>query len=311
MSDPSAVLPPRYDDLPELEGIGVRHSWEHLPPSAGTLSFLSAEAVLEAAHAIRTGEVVTLSLPSDELDPPLFGRQTLEHDLRETARNTFEDVLGEFNPQAASQWDGLLHIRAREFGFFGGITDPQDARREVGIHHWAQRGIVGRGVLADVASALGDQWDPMAGDVIEPDLLVSILAADGVELQRGDVLCVRTGWLSRYREGVARGLDPSERDQRFSGLAAHDAMVRLLWDAGVAAVVSDNPAVESAPGDRANGSLHRKLIPGLGFALGELADLDVLAVRCRDRAHHTFLFAAAPMPLVGGASSTLNALALL
>lgn len=302
---------PSYDELPMLEAIGVRHAWEYLPAGQGTLANLSDAAVREAAHQVSTGEVVTLSLRSDELDPPLFNRPVVAHEMRETARNTFEDVLGEFNPQAASQWDGLLHIRAREFGFFGGDTELVRARESVGIHHWGARGIVGRGVLADVATTLGDDWDPMAGDVVEPEDLADVLRASSMSVRRGDILCIRLGWLARYREMKAAGDDLSDADRRFSGLASHDGMVRFLWDSGVAAVVCDNPAVESAPGDRANGSLHRKLIPGLGFALGELADLDRLADRCRALHRNDFLFTAAPMPLHGGASSTLNALAVL
>lgn len=302
---------PAYDELPLLEAIGVRHAWRHLPAAQGTLANLSESAVREAAHHVGTGEVIALSLRSDELDPPLFKRPVLAHEMRETARNTFEDVLGEFNPQAASQWDGLLHIRAREFGFFGGEIDLDRARESVGIHHWGAHGIVGRGVLADVAAFLGDDWDPMAGDVVEPETLAEVLEAGNTTVRRGDVLCVRLGWLTRYRAMKAAGDDLTAADQRFSGLASHDGMARFLWNTGLAAVVSDNPAVESAPGDRANGSLHRKLIPGLGFALGELADLDQLADRCRSLNRNDFLFAAAPMPLHGGASSTLNALAVL
>ena len=45
----------------------------------------------------------------------------------------------------------------------------------------------------------------------------------------------------------------------------------------VAAVAADNPAVDAVPVDPAVGSLHRRLIPCLGFAIGELFDFAPLA----------------------------------
>lgn len=54
-------------------------------------------------------------------------------------------------------------------------------------------------------------------------------------------------------------------------------MSAFLWDAGLAALACDNPALEVAPGDPSIGSLHRRLIPLLGFAIGELLDFEELA----------------------------------
>ena len=300
---------PRYDELPRVEQLDLPIAWDVLPQAWGTLSFQGPDQVRRAAHAVRTGEVITLGLPLDAFDPPLFGRPALRNAVTETARNTFEDSITDLNPQASSQWDGLPHIRAREHGFFSGITDVSEAREALGVHHWAAKGIVGRGVLVDVVRAFqrrNEPWDALSGQTVEPDDLAEALAADGVELEAGDVLLVRTGWLAQTR---ARN-EPATGD-RFSGLASHDGMVRMLWDARVAAVGSDNPAVESAPGDVKNGSLHRKLIPALGYALAELLDLDALAERCVATGSTTFLFVAAPTPLRGAVSSPANALAIL
>jgi kynurenine formamidase len=99
--------------------------------------------------------------------------------------------------------------------------------------------------------------------------------------------------------------------ERFSGLRADASMARFLWDAQVAAVCADNPALEVAPGDPADGSLHRRLIPLLGMCVGELMDLDALAGRCSEVGRWEFLFAAAPLPLRGGVSSPSNAVGVL
>lgn len=305
---PDAGLP-RYDELPLIDAIGLRVSWGVLPESLGALSLLSADAVRAAAHSVASGETISLSLPLDEFDPPLFGRSALVNRVTETARNTFEDDLSDVNPQASSQWDGFPHIRAREFGFYGGIVDLEEARDRVGIHRWRD-GITGRGVLVDAPywfARWGMNWDPLAGDMIEPDQLRELLRVERVEPQRGDILLIRTGWLAAHRRREI-GADAGDR---FSGIASDDEMVRVLWEFGVSAIGSDNPAIESAPGDPARGSLHRKLLAGLGVPFAELLDLERLAERCRERSDWSFLFVAAPTAIRGAVSSPANALAIL
>ena len=87
-------------------------------------------------------------------------------------------------------------------------------------------------------------------------------------------------------------------------------MARFLWNAHPAALCCDNPAVESAPGDPAVGSLHRRLLPTLGFALGEMFDFETLTQRCRADGRWTFLFVAAPLKVPGGLGSPGNAVAI-
>lgn len=304
-----------YDELPKHEALGLPHSWGLLDPDVGTLSRTTRDGLRDAAHAVGSGEAVSLNLSLGLIDPPLFGRPAPRHRVYEHDRNTFEDVLDQFNPQAASQWDGFRHVRAREAGFYGGVTDLDAVGPDrLSIERLAERGIAGRGVLLDVAGwfqATGVAWDPLAGDVVDAATLARVAREQGTELRPGDVLCIRLGWVAAYR-----GLSPQDRaapavEQRFSGVRSDEETARFLWDSGVAAVVADNPAVESAPGNRADGSLHRRLLPLLGFVVGELFDLDLLALRCAERKRHDFLFVAAPLPVPAGLSSPANAIAIL
>jgi kynurenine formamidase len=305
---------PAYDELPLIENLGLPHAWNVLEPDLGSLSFIDPEQRMRAMDTVELGESLTLNLPLDLLDPPLFGRARLTHRVIEVGRNTLEDVLDQFNPQASSQWDGLRHVRAREHGFFGGVTDLDADPAARGIQHWARRGIVGRGVLLDLArwaEAQGRPIDPFSGDEIPVRDLEDCARDQGVELARGDIVCVRTGWVTGYRAlGADARRDPSLGD-RFAGLRADADMARFVWDNRLGAVCADNPALESAPGDPAVGSLHRRLIPLLGTAVAELLDLDDLAARCSELQRWTFLFVAVPLPLTGGVSSPSNALAVL
>ena len=157
----------------------------------------------------------------------------------------------------------------------------------------------------------GTPWDPFSGETIEVEEITQIMRAGDITPLRGDILCVRTGWLTKYRAIKESGEALPDLGACFSGIASHHAMARFLWNSQFAAICSDNPAIESAPGDSKNGSLHRRLIPGLGFAMAELLDLDLLAERCDERKSACFQFVAAPLALQGGASSTANSVAVL
>lgn len=73
----------------------------------------------------------------------------------------------------------------------------------------------------------------------------------------------------------------------------------------------DNPAVEVVPGDRAAGFLHGRLIPHLGFAIGELFDFGPLAEACARERRYEFLFVSVPLKVTGAVSSPANAVAIL
>jgi kynurenine formamidase len=181
----------------------------------------------------------------------------------------------------------------------------------LGMEHWARHGIVGRGVLVDVAryrEQAGRPLDPMASEAIGTDDLQAALDAQGSDLRPGDIVCIRTGWIAAYRT-----LDRAEREAvaarpPVSGLSGSDDMARWLWNAHPAALAVDNPTVEVAPGDPAVGSLHRRLLPGLGFALAELVDLDGLAAACATDRRYEFFFVASPLNLPGGVGSPANAM---
>lgn len=305
---------PSYDELPLLPGLGLPHAWDVLDHDRGSLSFIDDDLRVAAASEVRLGETFSLNLPLDLLDPPLFGRVRLQHTVINVGRNTLEDVLADFNPQSSSQWDGLRHVRAREHGFFGGTVDFDGDNGPLGIQHWARTGILGRGVLLDVArwaQERGRPLDPLEGAEITAAELKDCAADQGIELAQGDILCLRTGWVAAYRQlGADRRADPG-LGAAFTGLRADAATARFVWDHRLAAVCADNPALECAPGDPEAGSLHRRLIPMLGTAVAELLDLDALAQRCADLGRATFLFVAVPLPLTGGVSSPSNALAVL
>ncbi len=308
---------PSYDELPELAGLGMRHAWGVFGEGdrVGTMNLLQPAAVLEAARLVTTGEVISLDLPLTLPDPPLFGREPYVHHVFPLNRHEFDDRVDNFHLQGSTQWDALGHVRCREFGFWGGRSEnPSAEANELGIDRWAERGIVGRGVLLDVAGwteTLGNGFNALTPRTITADDLAATALAQGVTLEQGDILCVRTGWVGHYQQLDADGRREYALNPVFAGLSGSETTARYLWDNHVAAIVCDNPAVEVVPVDPAEGSLHRRLIPLLGFALGEMFDFETLAARCRSMHRWTFLFTAAPLKIPGALGSPGNALAIL
>jgi hypothetical protein len=315
---PVATAWPTFDELPLLGETGIRASWEVFGAgdTLGTLNLITPEIRAAALASAGTGQVINLTLPLSEPGPPLFGRTAYQHVIMHKTRNSNDDYLDGFYPQGSTQWDGLRHIRCREYGYYGGYTGEFSAADPVplGIQHWAQAGIVGRGVLIDLPRYHRRHGLPYAADdgtAIPPGVLAAAAADCGLTFLPGDILCLSFGWPDGYF-----ALDPVQRGraglrERFTGLSAAQDTARFLWDHRFAALAADNPAVEVSPGDPAAGSLHRRLIPGLGFALGELFDFRELARACQDRQRWDFLLMSVPLNLPGGVASPGNALALI
>lgn len=317
MNPDDAGALPAYGDLPRLDDVGSNHSWGVFgdDDDLGALNLLTPARVRAAMLGVRTGERVSLSLPLNEPDPPLFRREPFQHTIKQIG-SMWDDRLDTFFPQGSTQWDGFRHHRVRQHGFYGGVTDdPATGNQRLSIHHWAKGGIVGRGVLIDLAAHLGaGDYDPLAERPITADEVRAAAAAQQVEVRPGDVLCIRTGWLRAYRslDPEAKAEIAARKAALFSaGLRADEDIAALLWDWHIAAIAADNPAVEATPGDPAVGSLHRRVLAMLGIPLGELFDFEALTERLAGEQRRDFVFTAVPLALVGGLGSPGNAIAVL
>lgn len=310
-----AMQVPDYDDLPYHEELEMHSAWGIFgkDDQIGTLNFITDECVKAAGAQVQKGKVFNLSLPLNLPDPPIF-RQTYKHVIYRPSRNSQDDYVDNFYMQNSSQWDSLRHIQAREFGFYNGV-DEKEAGPEgdkLGIDRYVEKGIVGRGVLVDVPAYYkrnGKAYDARKETFLGPDVIEAILADQGTVSEPGDILMLRTGYVRAYLD--------TPKDQRIkfkehgdcAGLTASEPTARYLWNKRFAAVCSDNPAVEVIPGRPEDGFLHRRLIPMLGFALGELFDYEALAEDCAKDGRYTCQFTGVPLYIPGGVGSPANAVA--
>jgi hypothetical protein len=314
---------PSFDELPDGRSWGVWGSDDVF----GTLNLLTPERVVHGASYVRKGAVFPLNLDMELPDPPLFGRDPFHHEVVWLQNEAGHDEhISGWNTQSSSQWDGFRHIKHPVHNFYNGVADE-----EHGIHYWARKGIVGRGVLADVARWRESQGRPIVhntSDPIEADDLTATLEAQGTTVEEGDVLLVRTGWIGWYRSQDA------EQRAAFNaaghpccGLRPGPDNWKLLWNLHIAAIGVDNPSVEVwppgafvQPEDMADilsdlerldeVFMHIRLLPLLGIPLGEFFDLDALADDCAADGTYEFLFTSAPLNLKHGVASPPNALAI-
>ncbi len=305
---------PAYAELPD----GC--AWEHLDPALGSLALLTPERVAAAARLVKTGRRFGLDLMLDEPNPPFFGREPIQHTVFQLMDHVLDDRLDSFYPQGSTQWDSFGHFAHSTRGYFMGRTADDVQSGAPGIEAWAERGLAGRGVLLDVA-----RFTPIAGDssfVVTPELLDETAAAQGVEIQPGDVLCVRIGWMAWYRSlgpDARAALAETSRTfagMRIPGLGPGSALAEWCWDHGIAAVAADNPTFEPFPPGvggtnlGADDMVHVKVMVYLGIPLGEFFDLESLAEDCAADGVYEFLFTSKPLGIVGGIGSPPNAIAL-
>lgn len=300
---------PSYSALPVSQQSPPRSSWgvwaERDP--FGCLNLLTPERVRAAATLVRTGKVFSLNWNLELPDPPLFRRRSLRH--RVLAEGQWQDdELTSWNTQSSTQWDGFRHVRS-EHGYYGGLSNE-----EHGIHHWARRGIVGRGVLVDLLEyrrSLGNPLSMNDSDSVPASELAEAIARSRVEILPGDILLLHTGWIEWYADAGQEARDALASDLRSPGLAPSEELFELLWDLHLSAIAADNPSVEVWPPRHmavSSGVAHLSLLPLLGLPLGELFDLSALAADCASDGVHEGLFTSAPLNLVGGVASPPNAL---
>ena len=279
----------------------------------GTINLITPERLVAAAQLVRRGAIFDLGIPFDGNGPqPGGGRINPVRLMSETGAD--QDYPGGFHYaddyvfmplQSASQWDGLAHVHYDDQlfnGFPASDVGPHGARH-CSIDKMA-KGIVGRGVLLDIARLKGVDW-LQAGEVITPEDLDAAAERQGVSVGPGDILLFRTGWRSKFVQENS----PTEFMAGEPGLGL--ACCEWLSERDVAAVASDNWAIEVLPGENDDVfAVHMVLIRDMGMTLGEILDLDELAADCAAEGVWEFLLTAPPIKFTAAVGSPINPLAI-
>jgi len=288
----------------------------------GTLNFATPERVLAACQLPRSGRVVSCALNFDQHGPQtgFAGRHNPIHVMLADGCDALagaQDFLpGGFRYaddavtmplQCGTQWDALAHV------FYDGrMYNDRDIKWVAsggavvnGIEHM-KHGVVARGVLLDLPRWKRVPWLE-DGTPILPEDLDGCAEAQGVTIDPGDAVLVRTGHMTRCLEqkswqGYCGGPAP--------GLSLHCA--RWLYEREVAAVATDTWGVEVIPNETPDcfQPLHMVAIRDMGCLFGEIFHLDALAAACAEDGRYAFLFVAPPLPITGAVGSPINPLAI-
>ncbi len=276
----------------------------------GALNHIGAAQVQEAAALVRSGQVLTLAQPLSPRTPVPQHRAGVQHFM---GRDGGDYAAGARRPggfqfaedtvvlplHIGTHIDALCHAwydDALYNGFPGSGTRSTSGATRCGIDKMGP--IVGRGVLLDVAGLYGA---PLRDGVAigAGDLERAARQAD-VNVGRGDVVLIRTGWAESQGRGDSVSFDSEP------GLDSAAAL--WLTEREISVLGADNFAVEVIP--FAQGTVfpvHQRLIRDFGIPLLEGLLLGELATTGR----YEFMFAASPLPVIGGTGSPISPIAIL
>lgn len=281
----------------------------------GTVNFITPEVVRRGAACVKRGDVFALGLTFGAEGPQIGqgGRVNPLH-LMSAIDGALPGYPGEFRfaddvivmgLQCATQWDSLAHVHygGKLYNGFPAETTTSAGASRNGIDKIGA-GVVSRGVLLDIARHLGVE-SVKPGQAILPADLEAAERVQGIKVERGDVLLVRTGHLTAYK---ASG-DRVAYMRMMPGLGLDCA--EWLHAREVAAVATDTNAVEVIPFEDPKLPLpfHMVALRDMGLTLGEMFDLDALAQDCAQDGVYEFFFSAPPLRVTGGIGSPLNPLA--
>lgn len=286
----------------------------------GSLNYLGPEQAIAAASLVRSGKVFTLQrlIGDPNGDPVWPGRkpavrtQIMDEASWDTGGNGpqfpgglhyADDKIDAFL-QGSTQYDALGHV-----WYDGKLWNGYDARSTVGgmerasVQPIAERGVVGRGVLLDMARFRGKTHLDTAETFDHHDLM-ACAQAQGVQLRPRDILLIRTNYLQLFFDIGDRFYDGFCEP----GLQYTPELVRWFADREIPNLVTDTIANEVTT-DQNNGvalTLHCALMRNLGVAFTEITDLEELAADCAADGVYEFMYTAAPLKIAQGSGAPVN-----
>jgi len=308
-------------DTWEYKEVGLRLSnwgrWGN-DDELGTLNFVTPEKRVQAAALVRTGRIFDLGMPFDEDGPQAGGRlkrfnplhfmtvtPTDPGFLMPDGMQIADDVVI-LGLQCATQWDALSHI-----GYDGWLYNNTPARAisalvgatRLSFSKCVTR-LISRGVLLDIARLKGVNRLE-GGTVITPGDLDAAELRQGVRVQSGDILLIRTGVYQQFLEGDSKSYLGGE-----PGLGLSCA--EWMHGREVAALAMDNFSIDVLPTitPGANIPFHCVAIRDMGLTLGEMFNLEELATDCDGDGVWEFMFCAPGLKISNSAGSPVTPMAI-
>jgi kynurenine formamidase len=321
-----ALLNPREDNRMSQLLAGSPKNWGRWGPDdqLGGLNFLTCAEILRGARAIRQGKVITCGevIGSPTGDPIFPGRTQPQ---RANTQDFGDYQSGKKNPlpggiqyaddqitmflQGSTQYDALGHVWYDDQLWNGySASETVGGMKKASILPIAERGVVGRGVLLDMAAYRG-KFALEKGDTVNLDDLLGAAKKQGVAIEKHDILCLRIGFLQ-----LLHTQGPEEFYANFNepGLIYSPELVDWFQKMEIPALCTDTISNEMDfdPETGMQVTLHCALMRNLGVLFNEICNFEALAKDCHEDGQWDFLYVGAPLKVHLGTGAPVNVVAI-
>jgi kynurenine formamidase len=315
-------------------------SWGDFGPDdqLGRVNFITPAKVHEAIGEVKDGKSICLSLPlnlpGDQVSagrapPKLFAtgenhRPNMNRPMESEKWPNITDILCDdavtLALQYSTQWDSLCH-HGYEFDADGdGVNEvvyyngwrPEDifgpgGVKRLGIETFAEACLQTRGIMIDLRRHFG----PGRRAVSLADMR-HVLKEDRIEVRRGDILVLHTGYAQTLVEMDGH---PDRAKLRHLGAeldGLDQGLLQWITDSEIAGIAADTAAVETFRKPTGEGPrralmpLHEHCLFKLGIPLGEYWYLTPLAEALAKAGRTAFLLTAPPLRLPGAVGSPVT-----
>lgn len=290
----------------------------------GALNFLTNSEVLRGVRAIKSGKVITCGelIASPDGDPIFPSRtqpvrsNTQDRGDYETGRVTslpggaqYADDQIKMFLQGSTQYDALGHVWYDNQLWNGyPANETVGGMKKAGIQPIAERGIVGRGVLLDMAAYKG-KFALEKGDTLGLEDILGAAKKQGVTIEKHDIICMRIGFLQLLK---TQGAQEFYKDFNEPGMIYSPELVDWFHKMEIPALCTDTISNEMDfdPETGMQVILHCALMRNLGITFNEICNFEALAKDCHADGQWDFLYVAAPLKVYQGTGSPLNVVAI-
>lgn len=286
----------------------------------GSLNYLTREEVLRGIKAVSQGKTFTLQVQMGHpKGDPLWPGRAQPTRVNVVDKGHYLCGKGPDFPghaeyaddmlimylQGSTQYDALGHVWCGD-ELYNGYDAKTTAGRmtKASVLPIAERGVVGRGILIDIARHRNKRVLDR-GETFTHEDLMAAARAQGTAIEKHDILLIRTGWIGSYYETDNATF---YKDFVEPGLTYSPELVRWFHEMEIPNLVTDTIANE-VTADPVSGvvlPLHNALMRNLGVTFTEIVQLDPLAEDCAADNQWTFLYTAGPLKVVGGTGAPVN-----
>ena len=284
----------------------------------GCLNLINESNRLKAAALVKDGSTVSCARPiTTEIQPDTSfqvqrymidsgeGRETDPPERRLVRRGASEFIGMVFHGQTITHIDALSHYSWQGKLYNGKPANLITSREGAQSHsiEVASQGIVTRGILLDIPLVKGKDWlEP--NEPVMPEDLEAAEELEGVNVDEGDILLVRTG---NYKMRLETGRVPNTQPMT----ACQVACTPWFKERGVAMLGTDT-SYDIRPSHYATvtAPLHTVSLVTLGMWLIDNANLEDLADKCRQLGRYEFMLSLGPLIMRNVTGSPVNPIAI-